>query len=65
MSRISLLLVICFAVVFVTDSARASVASTTYVESRTADQVKTTGDQQIAGTKTYTTSPIVPTPPLP
>ncbi len=46
-------------------SAFADIASTGYVDDRVAAQVKTTGDQEIAGTKTYTTSPIVPTPPLP
>ena len=46
-------------------AAWADVASTTYVDAQTAAQVKTTGDQSISGTKTYTTSPIVPTPALP
>ena len=36
-----------------------------YVDEKVETTVKTAGDQTVDGTKTYTASPIVPTPPLP
>ena len=47
------------------DAAPNAVPSTAYVDKQTENQVKTVGDQEIAGTKTYKASPIVPTPDLP
>lgn len=45
--------------------AYAEIASSTYVDEKVQTAVQTTGDQTVAGEKTYTESPIVPTPPLP
>lgn len=51
--------------IMLSNAAFCDVASTSYVDRQTENQVQIVGDQQIAGTKTYTASPVVPTPPLP
>ncbi len=45
--------------------AATKLASTDYVDGLTGEMVKTTTDQDIGGEKNFTTSPVVPTPPLP
>ena len=50
---------------FLPIAANAGVASTSYVDGSVATQVRTTGDQEIDGVKTYNDSPVIPTPDLP
>lgn len=51
--------------IMLSNAAFCDVASTSYVDRHTENQVQVIGDQEISGTKTYTASPVVPTPPLP